>query len=359
MRLGILTFHSVDNYGAVLQTFALQTYLSSLGHSVEIIDYRPAYFHSKPRPVLRPDRFIGRLVMSCVSRRFEVFRREHLKRTTVCYSETDLERRLPIYDLLIAGSDQIWNPTVDRRTDVDPIYFFSWNVPSTTRRISYAASFGTSAIDARFKDKIAKGLSAFDSISVREESGIEIVKTLCGKKAVWVCDPVFLLGGDWWRKTVCMPTARYNSVFSYMPPRLDTLNGFAKFIGSQVVTTGWNVRGLVSKRISYSNPSPLGWVRQIGSSSCMLTKSFHGLAFSIMLHTPFVYWLPDGDVPANAERCISLLRYLGLDSRIVKLGERFACNVADKFQDPIDWDGVDDKLSTYVQRSKDYLDAVV
>ena len=71
MKLGILTFHSVDNYGAVLQAFALQMYLKTLGHDVEIIDYRPSYFHPKRRlSLIHPVRLLGEMAGLYHARKF-------------------------------------------------------------------------------------------------------------------------------------------------------------------------------------------------------------------------------------------------------------------------------------------------
>ena len=45
-KIGIVTFHCAENYGAYLQAFALQKWLQmrmSSGVDIKIINYRPAY----------------------------------------------------------------------------------------------------------------------------------------------------------------------------------------------------------------------------------------------------------------------------------------------------------------------------
>lgn len=356
MKLGILTFHSVDNFGAVLQAFALQHYLEAQGHDVEIIDYRPAYFHGPKSWPWRPDRMIGRFFTDWQSRKFEEFRRRYLKRTAPCWNNRELEANLPRYDAVIVGSDQVWSPDVDRRKETDPIYFFRWNLPSGTRKIAYAASFGTDRILAQHVASVQEGLANIDVISVREASGVKIVEELTGRDAKWVCDPVFLLSGAEWRRLAAAPESRGKEIMVYMPPAMGMLQSLAHQLKSKVVLPGWNVLYLLKSRLGVCFPSPLQWVSRIAVSRGVITRSFHGIAFCILTHTTFVYYRPaDLSSRSRATRVIDLLSKLGLSRQMLDEDKLTPVRIVDLLEAEIDWALVERNLEAYRKDSQAYL----
>lgn len=355
MRLGILTFHSVDNFGAVLQAFALQHYLESQGHEVEIIDYRPSYFGLPRKWFWRPDRMLGRFLMNWQARKFEAFRRCYLKRTTPCWTAKDLEANLPRYDAVIVGSDQVWSPDVDRRKETDPIYFFRWNLPSGTRKVSYAASFGTDKISEWHVESVREGLTNIDVISVREATGVKIVKELTGRDAKWVCDPVFLLSGAQWRKLAAAPESRSKEIMVYMPPAMGMLQSLAHQLHTKVVMPGWNVLYLLKSRLGVCFPSPLQWVARIAASRGVITKSFHGTAFCILTHTPFVYIRPADASRNRATRVMDLLSKLGLSRQMLDEDKLTPGWIVDLLEAEIDWVSVEQNLEAYCNDSQAYL----
>ena len=359
MKLGILTFHSVDNFGAVLQAFALQHYLESQGHEVEIIDYRPAYFEASRKWSWRPDRMLGRFLMNWQARKFEDFRRRYLKRTAPCWTAKDLEANLPRYDAVIVGSDQVWSPDVDRRKETDPIYFFRWDLPSGTRKIAYAASFGTDRVSAQHIASVQEGLSNIDVISVREATGVGIVKELTDRDAKWVCDPVFLLSGAQWRKLAAAPESRGKEIMVYMPPAMGVLQALARQLHTKVVLPGWNVLYLLKRRLGICFPSPLQWVSRIAASRGVITKSFHGTAFCILTHTPFVYIRPSGSAGSRATRVVDLLVRLGLSARMVDEDTVIPVQLANLLRMNIDWQSVENSLKSYCEDSQVFLRAAL
>lgn len=355
MKLGILTFHSVDNFGAVLQAFALQHYLESQGHDVEIIDYRPPYFHGPKAWSWRPDRLIGRFFTDWQSRKFEDFRRRYLKRTDPCWNAKGLEKNLPRYDAVIVGSDQVWSPDVDRRKETDPIYFFRWGLASGTRKIAYAASFGTDRIPDQHIASVRDGLANIDVISVRENTGVQIVRELSGRDAKWVCDPVFLLTGDEWRKLASAPERRGKDLMVYMAPPMDILRFVARIMHAKVIAPGWNVRYLLARRLGISFPSPLQWVARIAASRGVITKSFHGTAFCILTHTPFVYIRPSGAAGSRATRVVDLLAKLGLSVRMMVEDVMRPDRLVDLLRTDVDWRLVENNLKSYREDSQTFL----
>lgn len=356
MKIGILTFHSVDNYGAVLQAFALQTFLASRGHDVEIIDYRPAYFHVGRRwNTIRPTRLVTNMALAYHGGKFESFRAAKLRRSPVCRSVGDLETNLPNYDAMIVGSDQVWSPNVDRRTETDPVFFFRWKMPASVFKMGYAASFGTESIPAEHAAAVADGLANVDVVSVRENSGVEIVRQLAGKAAAWVCDPVFLLSPDTWRDVAGAREGRGRDYLTYMPPCVQVLRDFARRRRVCVRHTVWNPYFALLGGLRVDLPSPLGWVRAVSHCQGFITKSFHGVSFSILLHTPFVFIHPSGAMASRATRVRSVLERVGLLDRMVSEDELTAERLEQVFAAPVDWAPVDAAREAFAAESREFL----
>lgn len=219
MNIKTITCHDVYNYGASLQAYALFNYLESLGNNVEIIDYMPPYKHGKYDyklenegifgkvayhiPILKPlcSRLRYRSLWKFAGRKkaFDNFKKDKLKLTNICYHQLSDFITHPLEaDCFIAGSDQIWNPRYGNGKD--PIYYCDF-ANRKTHCISYAASFGVSSLSDEEKHIISPLLKNFTAISVREKTGVALIKSL-GYEAINVCDPVFLLSAVEW-KNLC------------------------------------------------------------------------------------------------------------------------------------------------------------
>ena len=200
MRIAIVTFHSSQNYGAVLQCYALQTVLIEMGHDIEIIDRLfdkfniPSYRFKRVKKVIFPNYF-------------ERFREKFLKLSEHINSQQDLYDIQNRYDVIITGSDQIWN--FDCIKKMGYYYYLDWVTSLNVRKISYAVSFGKDAFELsdEVKKKVTGCLKGFSSISVREKSGIDICQNMLGLKADYDLDPTLLLSAD-----------DYNSCLLYTSP---------------------------------------------------------------------------------------------------------------------------------------------
>ena len=213
MKIKTLTTYNVYNYGASLQAYALMTYLSQLGHDVEIINYQPEYLTRKynykwvnpeskmsryalTRVVYRILKFLQRQTTLANKRLFDNFTHHMLHETTQLYHTFDeLQKNPPEADVYIVGSDQIWN--IFYEAGRDPAFYLEF--VRTGRRASYAASFSYIDIDEENRERIALSLSKFDAVSVREYHGIDLLRTM-GLDGTWVLDPVFLLSVDQCKK---------------------------------------------------------------------------------------------------------------------------------------------------------------
>ncbi|MCX5660759.1 MAG: polysaccharide pyruvyl transferase family protein, partial [Planctomycetota bacterium] len=227
MKLSILTFHYADNYGAVFQAYALQTYLKSLGHQVEILDYRSDDILRGGRLRLHPSARdikadLYKLYIKWLNMRrgsvqgdagnaFDAFRRKFLAISLRRHcSFAELQYDPPHCDAYVCGSDQIWNPPF--HVGVDPAYFLDF-APEGRRRVSYAASFGRNDIEPEYHPQMARLLGKMDALSVREKNGVDLVTSLTGRPAMWLPDPTLLLDNY---AAITTPPAQDGYLFTYI-----------------------------------------------------------------------------------------------------------------------------------------------
>lgn len=291
MKIAIITFHFARNYGAVLQCYALQEWLASQGHEVSVLDYRPKavekgykwldikrFWGKTPAKFLRKTSTELRVIADR-RRRYDAF--EKFIRTRLNLASPGAGQ----YDLVICGSDQIWNQRLTG--GLDPVY---WGIESKNwgrRIISYAASLengllqmGPSEID------ILKG---FDAVSVREESAASVLKGM-GIGTTACCDPVMLLERKDWEGLAAQSTlSRKNYLLLYqvryserMYRHAETL---AKEKGLELIVLSAKVEMQNSNGMRMASPED--FVRLIMDADYIVTSSFHGTALSLVLGKKF------------------------------------------------------------------------
>ena len=349
MKIGITTFQWSDNYGAVLQAHALQSVLETMGHSVEIVDYQPRNLGSMVR------RWVAKTPRCCARKwelrykehLFESFRRKYLKRTpeTFC-SVDDLERIKDRFDVLITGSDQVWNPDwLAQIEGLSDLFFLSF-AGSQTRRISYAASIGHSekaTMEEAWQKILSAKLKQMDAISVREASGVKLVSELCGRTdAVHVVDPTLLLDRAYYETIAGKAKRKSGMLLSYMLHGLErdadaACRQIAESQNLHIVKCDVHKTSL---HRGYRLPSPSGWLREIRDASFVVTNSFHGTVFCLIFHVPFIALLIGGKIGSMNSRIVDLLSAVGLTNRILSVGDY----VSEKtFNGKIDWGYVDEQ----------------
>ena len=181
-KVGIVTFHRALNYGAVLQSYALQKTVSSLGAECEIVDYICPKITAdyKPFRIYKND-LLKSFAKSCVMVRrrakrrdaFKSFFNNYLVKSKKSYTPQNIGELKSDYDLFISGSDQVWSP---RCVGFDPAYFLTF--ADDKQKYSYAASFAVPTLPDEFIDEYKKRLNGFQKFSVREPSGEKLVKEL-------------------------------------------------------------------------------------------------------------------------------------------------------------------------------------
>lgn len=321
MKTGILTFHRAGNYGAFLQAFALKTVVESFGTDAEFVDYWPeghsdAYRIFRPEAARGPKNFVRecglavyRFTKSCV---FGCCRRKYLKVPSRPAFSTMLSLFGYSADRIVYGSDQIWwKGRLTEGSGFDPVYFGE-GVSADIRKIAYAPSVGIMNLDDSDKTFLRCRLGNFSSLSAREASLSDLMTELSGREVPVVLDPVLLKTPDFWAKH-CRAVPRRRYVLCY------TLSGNEETISRAMdESRGRGVRLILlnASMGSWHNlnfrsafSSPFDFVSLVRDAECVVTDSFHGVAFSLLFGRQFVM----AGLKQNTERITSLLDRLGVE----------------------------------------------
>ena len=339
MKIGILTLHCAHNYGAMLQSYALKHCLQEQGHDVKIIDYRPKHVINPYR--LFPS-FSGLSWKNKINvliyillyfpyryirySRFNRFLERYLIVDDVYYKTADAIQWFD-FDVCFYGSDQIWNLDITKN---DFTYLGETN-NIVLYKISYAASMG------RLFEKdfpiYQKYLDMFDCISVREKSMKKSLQPLTEKPIHTVLDPTLLLDADNWRNLAVSPRLKKKYVLLYQIYYDKKLRLFAEKIAAKRKAVVVELTaGIPLTYQRYRDPiaSPEEFVGYFKNAECVVTTSFHGLAFSLIFKKEF-FILDVKSLPSGLNsRIYSLLESLGLLSRFLRREEdAFSIDVLD------------------------------
>lgn len=298
MKVGIVTFHFVNNFGGALQAYALQkTIAKECQAHAEIIDYRNWFIRLTDTIRLFPitanisEIKTGLATMKERLGRVDKFKRFMTEKRNVsrCYkSPFALKKDKPKYDKYVCGSDQIWNPYLT--FGVDPVYFLDF-VKESSNKVSYAASLGTSRIAKGFLKPMKKYLSDFGNISVREKEAIDFVKRLTGKEAVQLIDPAFLLPKEEYIDIAIEPQLEDKYLLLYIMQQDDEIYEHVKKLkerlGLQVVEISryGAKHSCVDKCVIDAGPREFLGLFQHAEYIC--TNSYHGFIFSILFEKDF------------------------------------------------------------------------
>ena len=356
MKIGIVTFWwSNDNYGQLLQCYALQKYLRNLGNEVFLIRYKyPGDVKKNPfwiqcLKIFNPF-FVVRYLMhkrnvayvkneqSINNRHFNDFRSKYIVQSKKNYpSYSDLKNTPPDADVYIVGSDQVWNYWhVKPKLFVNQthVYFLDFGNPDI-KRLSYAASWGVTKLPKAYKIYVSKMLQRFDYISVREESGLDLCRQ-CGRDdAEWVCDPTLLLNAEVYRsiyKENEIRRCEKKYILLYMLSNECNFNiqhvyDFAASKGLEVVYVTGN--GVMNKRSKFYATIP-EWLYLIDNAEYVITNSFHCAIFSTIFNKQFGIVKLKGKISSMNIRFDSLFELCGTGNRYLSDSDFSVLNKAYK-----------------------------
>lgn len=350
MNIGILTFHRAANYGAVLQTFALQNKLIEMGNQVEIIDYRcnaiekmhsPFYFKANNgmefiKKILR---FRVRLIKRLQFNKF-ITRKLNLNLFAI-KSEDKFYQYTEKFDVVITGSDQVWN---EELTEGDFVYFLSRM--SRDKKVSYAPSIGIDNIEKLSRTTLDY-ISEFSLLSFRERGMATKLQNKINKKVFSVLDPIFLLSIDEWEKfSEKQKEKGYILIYGLKNQKsLDKIAlVYAKKTDKLVISISDTINR--SKGITYVTcPTPEQWVGLIRNADYVVTDSFHGTAFSILFCKNIIVML--GSYPG---RVIDLLERCEIDYYLI---DNYMVIECDK-----QWNNINVNLRREKLKSLNYLNNI-
>jgi hypothetical protein len=363
LKIKTLTCHDIYNFGASLQAYALITHLKKLGHDVEIIDYKPDFLTFdlwaigdkwKKNPFVKFAYFAyvvpKRLLMHGRRKKFDSFTKKQLILTNKKYINFDeLKENPPQADIFFAGSDQIWNPLLPNGKD--PSFFLDFTKKSAIRA-SYAASFSVTEIPDNLVDQMLAMLNRLDFISVREESGNQLLQQH-GVQGEVVVDPVFLLpAADWAKLTVKKPKDDY--IFVYDQENNKILKETALHLAKKYNLKIYAIEALyplryADKRINDAGPKE--FLTLIQNCTVCLTNSFHCISFSLIFNKNFLFFKRT-HMKVNS-RMDDLLAYLDLQSHAVSAFKEHVDIIN------IDYEKVDKKIDVKRKSSFQFIDRVL
>lgn len=361
-KIGIITFVRSENYGAVLQSYALKASLAKMGADAEIVNY-PIKYSKLPFPK-RIIHMVWDLIRSFLGaakkrRKITAFIKNKMG---VRDDFFDPQNLLVIrkYMKWIVGSDQVWNLKI---TD-DPAFRLEFVIPNQ-QKYSYAASFGKNCLDLSEELLFRRSLRDFKLISVREESGIEILRRI-GYDAISVLDPTLLLTSSDWQNHLNL--ANTGQCKDYALCYLLTGNPLNRYIisraynytsknGIDLYVIGARETSILRfwDKVKYINTAgPEEFVELVLNAKIVFTNSFHGTCFSLIFQKQFITFLKGGAERNN--RITELLEKLSLSHRIIE-----GFNDYSEFSNisPINYSIVSPILEQLRQKSLNYLNSIV
>lgn len=332
--IGIITIHKINNYGSVFQAYALQKVCEDLGYKVEIIDYNyPNSFHIHRRYASHEDsqpnepkwiKMLYAFELLKQHKGIEDFVNKFQKLSSKQYNHpSELNNDAPHYDIYITGSDQLWNP---RHCNGDPAFLLHF-APDDALKISYAASIGANSIPEELKPQYKELLKRYTHISVRENSGVQVVNDVAGKEATVVLDPTLLLSRDQWN-LIATPKRLFkkkyilcyflNYTFNAFPYIDQLANYVQKQTGCEIVRVARPPHRIGLPHTHYRvNASPEEFLALVRDAEMVLTTSFHGTAFAVNFGKPVFSVVQNKD--ASDSRQVSLMCNLGLEDQILSI----------------------------------------
>ena len=295
----IMTWYRGMNYGSVLQAYALQRYILSLGYSCRILNYAPGKPASLKMKILNGslrDTLIYKF-NECTAgasgnradrniTAFDSFREEYMDITGRCRNADEILKLCGEDSVFVCGSDQIWNPYF-----YDPCYFLTF-AKDKNKKIAYAPSFGVSEANRAVKKRIAAALDGFGSISVREETGKEIIKDLTGKEAVVTADPTMLADMRQWDLIAEDPEEKEPYLFCYF---LSSSGEYLRAAEKTAAARGLKIRmlpmtasGAANENVIKEAVGPREWLGYIKNADFVMTDSFHCTLFAMRYRRQFI-----------------------------------------------------------------------
>ena len=361
-KIGIVTFHRAENYGAVLQAYALQQVIKKNQFDCEIIDYRDESIQRPYRLLyIRNKDFLRNIkdiLMSILFFNKNLKRKINFKKffKHMTLSKKALNpNQIGEYDIYITGSDQVWNTDiVGNLSDIYTLNFLKDN----SKKISYAASIGKNAIDKRFIEDFRNKISKINKISVREkEAKMELLKIIKNKEIEVVLDPTLLLDENEWENILNkfnLKSTEQDDILAYYvspePEFFKITNELSRKTGLKIIHFGISNKGFNNVYRNVYGENPIEFLNLIKNAKYVVGTSFHATVFSIIFEKKF-FVIPH---KKTSSRITNLLDKLELSERIINNIDEF-----NDFNKKINYEAVKLKLKTERKKSLDWLNNAI
>lgn len=288
MKIGLLTLPFNNNYGGLLQCYALQTFLKEQGHEVYVIKHNfsrkgnlKSKIYSIIKRLLRKD-----LKYKIQTTAMQQFENTYLRETHLI-SSTQALHSLKKYnfDVLIVGSDQVWR--FEYTKDNFAEYFLNFAKEWHIKRFAFAASFGIDSwtINCKETQELKHLIKLFNKVSVREISGIKLCKEYLNSEAIQLLDPTFLTLAENYRSLYSHSNSNSKTLAIYLldisQEKIDAVNNISHQMNLSPTFIGKNPNNGIYQKVE-------DWLKGIDTSSLVITDSFHGVVFSIIFNKPFI-----------------------------------------------------------------------
>lgn len=336
LSVGIITYHHFYNYGTMLQAYALQKSIQSLGFDAEIIDFMQSNRMSRMGLIALRFKRLGVYITqrkkyyalyknrnNCENK-YKKFEKFYIKNMDVSsqeyHSTSEIENNPPIYDGYVVGSDQTWNPYVN---DYPKAFLLSF-VDNPKKKGSYAPSISVDDLTAEQETMFRTYLSDLDYLSCREANGAQLLEKILGKDVQTVLDPTLLLTKDEWESIVDKNHKNEKYILTYF---LGENIWQRSFVDKLVKATGYKVIAIPVSYLEMDNEKiekewagPEEFIDLIMNAAYVCTDSFHGTIFSINFNVDFYAFckFKDSDTVSENSRLYCVLNQFGLMDRLIK-----------------------------------------
>lgn len=374
-KIAILTQPLHDNYGGLLQAYALKETLELMGHDVLIVNRRKmelpkwrkiasfVYSKAKGRQI-NPNYFISKNLRDIISENTGAFQRKYIPKTSPLITDNEEMEKITSdgFDVYIVGSDQCWRPKYSPSIGN---YFFDFAKNEVNvKRVSYAASFGVSnwefneANTLKCKNLIQK----FDGVSVREDSALDLLKNHLNRSdGLHVVDPTMLLDRQHYIDIVNNEKLEKSkgSLKTYILDKTTDKMNIIRDIEKSLKIKHFDTlppkrltkdKAILTNINEFIYPGPLVWIRGYMDADFVITDSFHGCVFSIIFNVPFI---AIGNKSRGLSRFQSLLKMFELESRLIVDTSLF--KVDDFIDKKINWEKVNKILEKEKSKALAFL----
>ena len=380
-KVGIVSCYFKDNYGSMLQAYATKKILDNnkipnetinIDGNVDFKKGKRKYYLSqilnfnfiksklgmiKMKFDVKLNKTLGKNI-AIRNKKYKEFREEfNLSRSSNTYNDLK-ELANEKYSDVLVGSDQLWLPV----NVVADYYTLNW-VPNGINKISYSTSFGVSTIPKKYNELYSKFLKRINYLSVREDTGVKLIKDITNKKAELVCDPTLLLTSKEWDEVAVKDRVIEDKyILCYFLGKNIEHRKFAEKLKEK---TGYKIVSLnhADEYVKYSDifadvtpydVGPREWINLIKNAEYVCTDSFHGTVFSLIYNKVFFNFRRydiKSKVSTNS-RLDSLLKIAQVSTERILTGKEDINKVLNY---PIDYEKVNENLNNFRCNSKNWL----